>query len=74
MKVINLITSVINTEIILSVFMFVFPLLIGMLFLLMPATNISIMLGCFFLMVSIIISLVSFDLIRDNYKEYRSNL
>lgn len=74
MKVINLITSVINTEIILSVFMFVFLVLTGMLFLLTPATNSSIMLGCVFLMVSIIIALLSFDLIRDNYKEYRYNL
>ena len=74
MKVINLITSVINVEIILSVFMFVFFVLVGMFFLLMPATNINIMLGCFFLMVSIIIALVSFDLIRDNYREYKNNL
>lgn len=74
MKVINLITSVINTEIVLSVFMFVFFVLVGMFLLLMPATNINIMLGCFFLMVSVIIALVSFDLIRDNYRECKNNL
>lgn len=68
MKVINFITSVINAEIVLSVFMFVFFVFVGMFFLLMPATNINIILGCFFLMVSIIIALVSFDLIRDNYR------
>lgn len=71
MKVINFITSVINTEIVLSVFMFVFFVLIGMFLLLIPAAN---MLGCFFLMVSIIIALVSFDLIRDNYRECKNNL
>lgn len=74
MKVINLITSVIDTEIVLSVLMFAFFVFVGMSFLLMPTTNISIMLGCIFLMASVIIALVSFDLIRDNYKEYRSNL
>lgn len=74
MKVINLITSVINVEIILSVFMFVFFVLVGIFFLLMPATNINIMLGYFFLMVSIIIALVLFDLIRDNYRGYKNNL
>lgn len=74
MKVINLITSVINAELVLSVLMFAFFVFVGIFLLLMPATNISIMLGCFFLIVSIIIALVSFDLIRDNYKEYRSNL
>lgn len=74
MKVINLITSVINVEIVFSVIMFVLFVFIGCFFLLMPSTNIGIMLGFSFIMVSIIILFVLFDLIRDNYRECKNNL
>lgn len=68
MKTFNLIKSVVSTEIVLSIFLFAFFIFVGVSFFMIPVNSVNIMLGFFFLMVSVIIALVSFDLIRDNYR------